>query len=119
MAGSSYELCQARVASVVLEKDHVVGGLARTVNYKGYLFDIGGHRFFTKVQAVEAMWREVLSGQDFLRRSRLSRIYYNKQFFFYPLRAANALFGLGLWTLHTELRPWATSIPIGLLLQLS
>ena len=84
-------------ASVVLEKDHVVGGLARTVNYKGYLFDIGGHRFFTKVHAVEAMWREVLREQDFLRRPRLSRIYYNKQFFYYPLRAANALFGLGLW----------------------
>ena len=94
---AAYELCKAGVASVVLEKDHVVGGLARTVDYKGYLFDIGGHRFFTKVPAVEAMWREVLSEQDFLRRSRLSRIYYNKQFFYYPLRAANALFGLGLW----------------------
>jgi protoporphyrinogen oxidase len=43
------------------------------------------------------MWREILREQDFLRRSRLSRIYYNRQFFYYPLRAANALFGLGLW----------------------
>lgn len=67
---AAYELCKADVASVVLEKDHVVGGLARTVNYKGYLFDIGGHRFFTKVHAVEAMWREVLQEQDFLHRQR-------------------------------------------------
>ena len=93
---AAYELCKAGVESIVLEKDNIVGGIARTVNYKGYHFDIGGHRFFTKVKSVEDMWREVL-GSDFLRRERLSRIYYNKKFFFYPLRASNALFGLGLW----------------------
>jgi protoporphyrinogen oxidase len=93
---AAYQLCKANIASVILEKDNVVGGLARTVNYKGYRFDIGGHRFFTKVQAVEEMWREVL-GADFLRRKRLSRIYYNGKFFFYPLRASNVLSGLGLW----------------------
>jgi len=93
---AAYELCRAGVESIVLEKDNIVGGLARTVNYKGYHFDIGGHRFFTKVKAVEDMWHEVLSA-DFLQRKRLSRIYYNNKFFFYPLRAANALFGLGLW----------------------
>jgi len=93
---AAYELCKAGVESIVLEKDNIVGGLARTVNYKGYHFDIGGHRFFTKVKAVEDMWHEVLSA-DFLQRKRLSRIYYNNKFFFYPLRAANALFGLGLW----------------------
>ena len=93
---AAYELCKVGVESIVLEKDNIVGGIARTVNYKGYHFDIGGHRFFTKVKAVEEMWREVL-GTDFLRRSRLSRIFYNKKFFFYPLRAANALLGLGLW----------------------
>ena len=94
---AAYELCKAGVDSVVLEKDQVVGGLSRTVNYKGYHFDIGGHRFFTKVKAVEAMWREVLADGQFLRRSRLSRIYYNKKFFYYPLRASNALLGLGIW----------------------
>lgn len=94
---AAYELCKEGVPSVVLEKDDVVGGISRTVNYKGYLFDIGGHRFFTKVKAVDDMWREVLGEKRFLRRSRLSRIYYNKKFFFYPLKATNALLGLGLW----------------------
>ena len=94
---AAYELCKEGVPSVVLEKDDVVGGISRTVNYKGYLFDIGGHRFFTKVKAVDDMWREVLGDKRFLRRSRLSRIYYNKKFFFYPLKATNALLGLGLW----------------------
>lgn len=94
---AAYQLCKEGVPSIVLEKDTVVGGISRTVNYKGYLFDIGGHRFFTKVKAVDDMWREVLGKHRFLRRSRLSRIYYNKKFFHYPLKAANALFGLGLW----------------------
>lgn len=94
---AAYELCKAGLSSVILEKDRVVGGISRTVNYKGYHFDIGGHRFFTKVKAVEAMWHEVLSDGQFLRRGRLSRIYYNKKFFYYPLRASNALLGLGIW----------------------
>lgn len=94
---AAYQLCKEGVESVVLEKDDVVGGISRTVNYKGYLFDIGGHRFFTKVKAVDEMWREVLGKERFLRRSRLSRIYYNKKFFHYPLKATNALFGLGIW----------------------
>ena len=94
---AAFELCKAGVASVVLEKDAVVGGLSRTVHYKGYHFDIGGHRFFTKVKAVEDMWHEVLPEGKLLRRPRLSRIYYNKKFFHYPLRAANTLFGLGIW----------------------
>jgi protoporphyrinogen oxidase len=94
---AAYQLCKESVPSVVLEKDNVVGGISRTVNYKGYLFDIGGHRFFTKVRAVDEMWREVLGDAKFLRRSRLSRIYFKKKFFYYPLRATNALLGLGLW----------------------
>src|SRR5262249_34099431 len=91
------ELCKACVHATVLEKDGVVGGISRTVNYKGYHFDVGGHRFFTKVKAVDDMWREVLTDGKFLRRNRLSRIYYNKRFFDYPLRTANALLGLGIW----------------------
>jgi protoporphyrinogen oxidase len=57
---------------------------------------MGGHRFFTKVEEVKRMWREIL-GEDFLRRPRLSRIFYNGKFFDYPLKPINALFGLGLW----------------------
>jgi protoporphyrinogen oxidase len=80
----------------VIEKDSQVGGIARTVEYKGFRFDIGGHRFFTKVTAVTELWRAML-GSEFLRRPRLSRIYYDKKFFDYPLKPMNALFGLGLW----------------------
>jgi protoporphyrinogen oxidase len=71
-----------------------VGGLARTVEYKGYCFDIGGHRFFTKVEAVRQLWNEIL-GSDLLRRRRLSRIYYRSKFFHYPIEPVNAWRGLG------------------------
>lgn len=93
---AGYQLSKRGHESIVLEKDMVVGGISRTVNYKNYLFDIGGHRFFTKIKAVEDMWKEVI-GEDFLHRMRLSRIYYNKKFFYYPLRPMNALKGLGAW----------------------
>lgn len=93
---ASYQLSKAGQKSIVLEKHKVLGGLSRTVNYKNYLFDIGGHRFFTKIKEVENMWKEILA-DDFLQRKRLSRIYYDKKFFYYPLRVFNALFGLGLW----------------------
>jgi protoporphyrinogen oxidase len=94
---AAYELCKAGVSSVVLEQEETVGGLAKTVNHKDFRFDIGGHRFYTKVKAAADIWREVLPGPDFLRRKRLSRIYYNKKFFHYPLRASSMLFNLGLW----------------------
>ena len=92
---AAYELSKHNVGSLILEADEVVGGLSRTAEYNGYLFDIGGHRFFTKVSSVERMWREVL-GSDFITRPRLSRIYYNSKFFSYPLEPMNALRGLGL-----------------------
>ena len=92
---AAYELAKKGVQSTVLEQSGTVGGLAQTVVYKGYRFDIGGHRFFTKVSAVDQLWHEVL-GDDLLTRSRLSRIYYNGKFFSYPLKAFNALAGLGL-----------------------
>ncbi len=94
---AAYELCQAGVASVVLEQEETVGGLAKTVTHKDFRFDIGGHRFYTKVEAAANIWRQVLPAKDFLRRKRLSRIYYDKKFFHYPLRASSMLFNLGLW----------------------
>jgi protoporphyrinogen oxidase len=92
---AAYELSAHDVPCVVLEQDNVVGGLARTVEHKGYRFDIGGHRFYTKVALVEKIWREIL-GDDLLTRHRLSRIYYNSRFFHYPLEPFDALQGLGL-----------------------
>jgi protoporphyrinogen oxidase len=93
---AAYELSKSSVHSVVLEKGSVVGGLSRTADYKGYLFDIGGHRFFTKVSLVDRMWHEVL-GADFITRPRMSRIYYKSKFFQYPLEPMNALMGLGIF----------------------
>jgi protoporphyrinogen oxidase len=80
----------------VLEGSSYFGGIARTETYKGFRFDIGGHRFFTKVPEVEQMWREVL-GDEFLRRPRLSRIYYRGRYFDYPLKPLNALRQIGLY----------------------
>jgi len=91
---AAYQLSQAGIRSIVLEKGSRVGGLARTEEHSGYRMDIGGHRFFTKVPEVEAMWREVL-GPDLLTRPRLSRIYYNGRMFLYPLRFGDALSKLG------------------------
>ncbi|MCO4771640.1 MAG: NAD(P)/FAD-dependent oxidoreductase [Deltaproteobacteria bacterium] len=79
----------------VFEKDGIVGGIARTDVYKDYRFDIGGHRFFTKVTIVEDIWNEIL-GDELLTRPRLSRIFYKSTFFDYPLKPLNALGGLGL-----------------------
>ena len=93
---AAYELGKANISAIVLEKDAQVGGLAKTVEHQGYRFDIGGHRFFTKVEAVERIWREVLPAADFLRRPRLSRIYYRRKFFPYPLKLGPTLRNLGL-----------------------
>lgn len=94
---AAYELSKAGIPSVVIEQDETVGGLAKTINHKDFRFDIGGHRFYTRVRAAQDIWREVLPARDFLRRRRLSRIYYNKRFFHYPLRPVSMLFNLGLW----------------------
>jgi protoporphyrinogen oxidase len=79
----------------VLEGDDTVGGISRTVVYNGYRFDIGGHRFFTKIRPVEDFWRQFL-GDELLKVPRLSRIVYNGRFFRYPLVAGDALKNLGV-----------------------
>ncbi|HXW32611.1 MAG TPA: NAD(P)/FAD-dependent oxidoreductase [Acidimicrobiales bacterium] len=81
---------------VVVEADDVVGGISRTVERDGWRFDLGGHRFFTKVPPVEEFWNEVLPPEEFLLRPRLSRIYYGGKFYDYPIRLRNALSNLGL-----------------------
>ena len=80
--------------ATVLERDDLVGGIARTVERRGYRFDIGGHRFFTKVREVEELWHEMLA-DDFLRVPRQSRILYRRKLFSYPLKPFEAFFGLG------------------------
>jgi protoporphyrinogen oxidase len=91
---AAWELTRLGLPALVLEKDEVVGGISRTVEHRGYRFDIGGHRFFTKVPLVRQVWGELLDG-EMLERPRLSRIYYDGKFFDYPLRPLRALVGLG------------------------
>ncbi len=94
---AAYLLCKADAAVTVLEADPVyVGGISRTARYKGYHFDIGGHRFFSKSKEVEDFWSEILP-DDMLERPRSSRIFYNGKFFAYPLKATEALFKLGVF----------------------
>ena len=93
---AAYELVRRRRRATVIEADDIVGGISRTVERDGYRFDIGGHRFFTKVPEVEAFWHEILPDEDFLLRPRMSRIFYNGAYFDYPLRPLNALRGLGV-----------------------
>jgi protoporphyrinogen oxidase len=93
---AAYELSKQGVPVVVLESDpEYVGGISRTVNYKNFRFDIGGHRFFSKSREVEDFWTEI-AGEDMLDRPRSSRIYYRGQFYTYPLKPFEALSKLGL-----------------------
>lgn len=93
---AAYLLAKQGYQVTVLEADNVVGGISRTARYKDYRFDIGGHRFFTKIAAVQSLWEELL-GDELIDVPRLSRILYNGKFFNYPLKASNALAGLGWW----------------------
>ena len=113
---TAYALAKAGADVLVLEQDPVyVGGISRTVEYKGFLFDIGGHRFFSKAKEVVDLWDEILP-DDFIERPRLSRIYYGDKFYAYPLRAFEALRNLGVlqsaacmasygWAKLTPVRP--------------
>lgn len=93
---AAYLLAKSKRSAIVIERDpEYVGGISRTVNYKGFLFDIGGHRFFSKSREVVALWDEILP-DDFIDRPRMSRIFYRGKFYSYPLRAFEALGNLGI-----------------------
>jgi protoporphyrinogen oxidase len=92
---TAYTLAKRGARVLVLEQDPIyVGGISRTAHYKGFLFDIGGHRFFSKSKEVVDLWNEILP-DDFIERPRLSRIYYGGKFYAYPLKAFEALMNLG------------------------
>jgi len=93
---AAFELVKRDVPVTVLEGDAMVGGISRTAEREGWRFDIGGHRFFTKVPEVESLWHEILPDEDFLMRPRMSRIFYNGKLYDYPLKATNALRNLGI-----------------------
>jgi protoporphyrinogen oxidase len=93
---AAYCLTKETPSVLVIEKDPVyVGGISRTVRYKDFMFDIGGHRFFSKAKEVVDLWQEILP-DDFIERPRLSRIFYGGKYYSYPLRAFVALANLGI-----------------------
>ena len=91
---AAYELAQSRHPSIVIEKNTQVGGLCRTLEHRGNLFDIGGHRFLSRSHEVNQLWQKILE-HDLLLVQRKSRILYHGKYFHYPLELVNALKGLG------------------------
>jgi protoporphyrinogen oxidase len=95
---TAYCLTKETPSVIVIEKDpQYVGGISRTVRHGDFLFDIGGHRFFSKAKEVVDLWHEILP-DDFITRRRLSRVYYGGKFYSYPLSAFEALRNLGIFT---------------------
>jgi protoporphyrinogen oxidase len=90
----AYTLAKAGAKSVVIDKESMPGGLCRTLNFHGYLFDIGGHRFLSKSEEINQFWREII-GDELLTVNRLSRIYYQKKYFNYPLSFFSTFWKLG------------------------
>jgi protoporphyrinogen oxidase len=105
---AAYRLTQRGVPVVVFEAGEEVGGLARTVVRDGYRFDLGGHRFFTKSEEVEDLWKELL-GPELLVRPRLSRIYWRGRFVEYPLRPADVFAKVGPLELARSLGSYASA----------
>ncbi|MGZ4418744.1 MAG: Gfo/Idh/MocA family oxidoreductase, partial [Gaiellaceae bacterium] len=93
---AAYILGRRGRPGAVFEADGTVGGIAKTIEFNGFRFDLGGHRFFTKLQPVQRLWEEML-GEEFLTRPRLSRIYYDGKYFDYPITAKDVVARLGLW----------------------
>src|SRR5439155_8328926 len=94
---AGYLLSKEGIEVTVLEADPVyVGGISRTATYKGFHFDIGGHRFFSKSKAVEDLGTEILPN-DMLVRPRSSRIFYGGKVFYYPLKPFEAFPKLGIF----------------------
>jgi protoporphyrinogen oxidase len=91
----AYTLAKANHHPLILEKEKEPGGLCRTIDFNGYLFDIGGHRFLSDSEEINRLWAEIM-GHDMLRVKRLSRIYYDGKYFNYPLSFLNTFWNIGI-----------------------
>ncbi len=92
---AGYELLKTQNFSVeIIEKENQIGGLAKTVDYKNYKYDIGPHHYITESKKIEDWWKNIINEDEFIKLNRFTRIYYNKHFFLYPLQPINALMGL-------------------------
>lgn len=110
--GAGYEFAKHQQPVTIFDTHSIIGGLARTINFNGNLFDVGPHRFYTKDKTVLKLWEETL-GKDFLHVPRLTRIYYRNRFFDYPIKAGNVLQNLGLFETGLMLLSyfWAMIMP--------
>ena len=126
LTAAYYLLKLTDIKPVVLEKEKFIGGLSRTMNFNGNRMDIGGHRFFSKDEDVLKLWSELLPAQGapafddkileresvlteggadpevvdevFLNRNRVSRIFYRRKFFSYPVSLSlQTIANLGLF----------------------
>lgn len=84
-----------KLAVNIIEKDDKIGGLAKTVTYKNYKYDIGPHHYITESKEIENWWKDIVK-DEFIKLKRFTRIYYNRHFFLYPLEPINALLGLNI-----------------------
>jgi protoporphyrinogen oxidase len=92
---AAYELSKKNFSVTVVEKSNQVGGLAQTIRRGDFHFDTGPHRWYTKNDFVNK-WMLSLLGQEVIRVPRLTRIYFDKKFFYYPIKLTNALFNIGI-----------------------
>jgi len=92
---AAYTLTQQGQSVVVVERDDRVGGLAKSIKYQGFILDYGPHRFYTKLAPVLKLWDDVL-GSEQVTVPRLTRIYYGRKYFNYPLKAIETLLALGI-----------------------
>src|SRR3989338_2506078 len=92
---SAYELVKSGKEVTVIEKNSDVGGLARTISVSGFSFDTGPHRWYTKSDMVNS-WMLKLMDKEIIKVPRLTRIYFDKKFFHYPIRIKSTIAGMGL-----------------------
>lgn len=111
---AGYQLVKQGKPVVILEATDMLGGIARTEVRDGYRFDLGGHRFFTKVKEVDDLWHEIMK-EEFLKRPRQSRIYWNDKFLEYPLEGMDVIRQLGVIELSRCMASylWAQAKPKG------
>jgi protoporphyrinogen oxidase len=93
---AGYTLAEKDEKVVVIEKDSKVGGLSKTVDFKGYKFDLGGHRYWSKSDLINNFVKKLM-GDELIFVNRISRIYFNGKYFNYPLKPLNAMFGMGIF----------------------
>ena len=93
---AGYELLRKGFEVTILEESLDIGGISKTVNHNGNRIDIGGHRFFSKIDKVNSWWQEILK-DDLLKRDRRSRILYQRKLYDYPISLnQNTIKNLGL-----------------------